>query len=109
MGEISEVCGSAFIREGNIMNYELIGIAATIFVLISFLMKETKRIRQVNIVGAFLFVIYGLLINSLSVWLLNGVLMLVHIRFLAKEVVCEKPTIKKLRRKKNERENQNPT
>jgi cell shape-determining protein MreD len=67
------------------MNIELIGIAATVFVLISFLMKDAAKIRKVNIIGAALFVVYGLLIGSLSVWLLNGVLVFAHVRFLLME------------------------
>lgn len=61
------------------MNYEIIGTIATIFVLISFLMKGEKRIRIINIIGALLFVIYGVLINAFSVWLLNGALVLIHL------------------------------
>lgn len=76
------------------MIVELVGITATLFVLVSFLMKDAARIRKVNIVGAFLFVIYGLLINSISVWLLNAILMIVHIKFLTQKDVCENPSIK---------------
>ena len=64
------------------MDYEFIGIAATLFVLLSFLMKDAAKIRKINIVGAALFVVYGLLIGSISVWLLNAVLLLIHFRFL---------------------------
>lgn len=64
---------------------ESIGIFATIFVLISFLFSKPKQIRIVNIIGAILFVIYGLLISSLSVWLLNGALIAIHIYYLFKK------------------------
>ena len=66
------------------MLYEVIGITATLFVLLSFLMKDIRRVRIVNIIGAVLFVIYGVLINSLSTWILNGVLIIVHIYYLTK-------------------------
>ena len=66
------------------MNYELIGTSASILVLISFLMKGETKIRLVNIFGALLFVIYGIAINAFSVWLLNGVLMIVHLYKLVK-------------------------
>lgn len=56
----------------------------TIFVLISFLMKDIKAVRIINIIGAALFVIYGALIGALSTWLLNGVLIIVHIVYLIK-------------------------
>ena len=61
---------------------ELLGIVATVFVLISFLMKDVKAIRCINIIGAAMFVVYGILIGSISVWLLNGVLIAVHFKFL---------------------------
>ena len=79
---------------------EILGITATVFVLISFLMKEAARIRKINIIGAFLFVVYGVLINSISVWLLNGVLLIVHIYHLRNESCTQKSNYKKLRRKK---------
>lgn len=66
------------------MNYEVIGIVATIFVLISFLMNTKTKIRAVNIVGSALFVVYGILISSFSTYLLNGTLILIHIYFLTR-------------------------
>lgn len=64
---------------------ELIGIAGTLFVLASFLMKDYKKTRLINIVGAVLFVIYGLCIGALSTWLLNAILIVIHIYFLLKK------------------------
>ena len=58
---------------------EILGVIATIIVLISFLLKGENKIRVVNIIGAVCFVIYGLGIGAFSVWLLNGILVLVHI------------------------------
>ena len=66
------------------MSYEIIGLLGTLFVLISFLMKEVKLIRIINIIGAVLFVIYGLLIGALSTWLLNAILVIIHIIYLLK-------------------------
>lgn len=65
--------------------YEVIGIIASLIVLISFLFKEERQIRMVNIFGAILFVIYGLFIQSFSVWFLNGTLCLIHINRLFKK------------------------
>ena len=59
--------------------YELIGVLASVIVLLSFVMNGESKIRIINIVGALLFVIYGLLINAFSVWFLNGTLLIVHI------------------------------
>ena len=64
--------------------FEVIGIAGTLFVLLSFLMKDLKMVRIINIVGAVLFVVYGLLIGALSTWLLNGILVIIHIVYLLK-------------------------
>lgn len=61
------------------MSIEILGTIASVIVLISFLMKNEKQIRLVNILGAFIFVIYGICINAFSVWFLNGSLCLVHI------------------------------
>ena len=66
------------------MNYEVLGTIASILVLISFLMKGEKKIRIVNIVGAIMFVIYGVLIKAFSVWFLNGALVLIHIYHLTR-------------------------
>lgn len=64
--------------------FEAIGIAGTLFVLLSFLMKDIRKVRIINIVGAVLFVVYGLLIGALSTWLLNGILIIIHIVYLLK-------------------------
>lgn len=61
------------------MNYEVIGTLASVIVLISFIVKGEKNIRLINIIGAFVFAIYGLLINAFSVWFLNGMLILIHL------------------------------
>jgi Ca2+/Na+ antiporter len=71
MGEISKICGEIFMNE-------LIGIIASVMVLMSFIFKSENKIRTVNIFGATLFVIYGFLINSFSVWFLNLILIVVH-------------------------------
>lgn len=57
---------------------EAIGIVATLLVLISFVNSRVSRIRFINMIGSAAFVVYGLLIHSLSVWLLNGVMILVN-------------------------------
>lgn len=63
---------------------EVIGIIATLFVLGSFLVDGEAKIRKINIVGAIIFVVYGVLIGALSVWLLNGALLAIHIYKLRK-------------------------
>lgn len=63
---------------------ELIGIVATLFIVLAFSMNDKKLIRIFDSVGAVLFVIYGILIGSLSVWLLNGILIVINIRKIMK-------------------------
>lgn len=60
------------------MNIEILGTIASILVLISFMMKNEKAIRSVNIIGAIVFVIYGICIKAFSIWFLNAALCLVH-------------------------------
>ena len=67
------------------MQYEIIGIIATLFVLASFLVNNIRKVRLINIVGAALFVVYGMAIGAFSTWLLNGLLIVIHIRFLKKQ------------------------
>lgn len=64
---------------------EVIGLSATLFVILSFTQSNLKLVRYINIVGCILFIIYGLLIGALSVWILNGVCLLLHIYKLNKE------------------------
>jgi len=59
--------------------HEIIGIVATLFVLISFLFTSETRIRQVNIIGAVIFIVYGIIITAHSVYILNGALVIIHI------------------------------
>ena len=58
---------------------EAIGLVATILIIAGFLLDGETKIRSANIIGAGLYVIYGILIGSPSNILLNGILILVHI------------------------------
>lgn len=66
------------------MIIECLGVAATIFILIAFSMNDKRLIRIFDCMGAILFVIYGILIQSFSVWLLNFVLITINIYKLIK-------------------------
>lgn len=63
---------------------EILGIGATLFVLLSFSLKGELKIRLVNSIGAMLFVIYGVLMRAWSIWILNVALLIIHIYFLTK-------------------------
>lgn len=61
---------------------EIIGYVASAVVLLSFLFKNVKVIRIVNIVGATIFVIYGLLLPTYPTALMNFALIVVHCVYL---------------------------
>ena len=63
---------------------EVLGILASIFVLISFTFKEQKKIRCINMIGCIIFIIYGILINSISVVFLNLCTFFIHVYYIRK-------------------------
>lgn len=58
---------------------EIVGLAATVFIIAGFLFSGEAKIRAINIIGAALYVVYGFLIRSPSNILLNGTLIIVHL------------------------------
>lgn len=58
---------------------EWLGTLASVMILISWSAKNEKQIRLLNMVGAVMFVIYGILIKSFSVAFLNLAVIIVHI------------------------------
>ena len=67
------------------MNWiEILGIIATLFVIISMSCKSTNRkyaiiMRITNIIGSVLFVIYGCLLPAISTAILNGLLIIINL------------------------------
>lgn len=58
---------------------EIIGIFGTLFIILAFALNGEFKIRIFDLIGAILFVIYGLTINSFSTILLNGILIVIQI------------------------------
>ena len=58
---------------------ELLGIIASLFIIAAFCCNNTKYIRLLDSVGALLYIIYGFLISSISVVILNCILLLLQI------------------------------
>ena len=58
---------------------ELIGIVATIFLVLSFTCNGEKKIRFVNSIGAILFVVYGSVINAWSTVISNLIILILNI------------------------------
>lgn len=65
--------------------FEIIGIFATIFILIGFMSSNIKVVRVFNIIGSILFVIYGVAINAMSTWLLNVLCIILNVYKIYKE------------------------
>jgi O-antigen/teichoic acid export membrane protein len=64
--------------------FEIVGYLGSAFVLLSFLLKDIKKIRLINIVGAAFFVIYGIYTETWATAFMNLALILVHIYYLVK-------------------------
>lgn len=63
---------------------EWIGYLASVLVALSLLMSSVKRLRWINMLGSFVFAIYGLAIMSVPVLLMNTFLVFVNLWFLIK-------------------------
>ena len=57
---------------------EIIGYLASLFVLLSFLNKDLRKLRLVNSVGCLLFVAYGVLLGSIPIIITNTAILLVN-------------------------------
>jgi len=63
---------------------ELIGYAASLFVLLSFVMKKIGTLRTVNIIGCSFFIAYGILIDSWPIIVTNVAIVFVNGFYLIK-------------------------
>ena len=62
------------------MDYlELIGWVGNVFVVISFLNNDTLKLRSYNLVGASLWLVYGIVAGSFSIIFLNVVVISIQI------------------------------
>tara|TARA_A100001015_G_scaffold79722_1_gene88451 strand:+ start:1057 stop:1278 length:222 start_codon:yes stop_codon:yes gene_type:complete len=62
------------------MNYlEIVGWVATFVVIGSFLINDMLKLRSVNLVGATLWLVYGVIAGSFSIIFLNIVVMSIQI------------------------------
>ena len=61
---------------------EYIGYVAMAFIGISFLMKDIRKLRLLNLIGAGLFIVYGILLKKPPIYLLNSFIVLVNIYYL---------------------------
>lgn len=63
---------------------EMLGYAASVIVAVSFVVGDVRLLRVFNSIGAVGFVIYGLLIGSYPVALLNGFIVIVNLYHIIK-------------------------
>ena len=62
--------------------YELLGYSASVLVALSLSMRSLLKLRLINLSGAMLFTIYGLVIGALPVAALNLFIVLANIYYL---------------------------
>lgn len=68
----------------NIDIIEWIGYGASFIVLISLIMSSIIKLRWINLIGSFTFSIYGILINSYPVAIMNFGIVIINIYYLFK-------------------------
>ena len=80
----------------NITFLEYLGYAASVIIAVSMTFNSILKFRWVNLLGAFLFTLYGFWIKAYPVGILNGLIVLVDIYYLYKiysktdEFICLK-------------------
>ena len=73
------------------MIYEIIGYSASALVAISLMMRSIVKLRVINLIGAALFSLYGLLIGAYPVAVLNFTIVLIDLYYL-RETIKSKVT-----------------
>tara|TARA_B100001057_G_scaffold448844_1_gene489525 strand:- start:1158 stop:1382 length:225 start_codon:yes stop_codon:yes gene_type:complete len=58
---------------------EITGWIATTFIISSFLINDIVRLRSVNLIGAFCWLIYGIMSGSSSIIFLNAVIIVIQV------------------------------
>ena len=62
--------------------FEMLGYSASVLVAISLMMQSVVKLRTINLVGAILFSIYGVMIGAFPVAFLNGFIAVANIYYL---------------------------
>ena len=57
---------------------EIVGWIATTFVISSFLINDMIRLRAINLIGAFWWLVYGVMANAPSIIFLNVVIIVIQ-------------------------------
>ena len=78
MDYIADTCYACNCTTGIPISIEVIGIIAGIFALSGFLFSKERPLRMLSSAAAILFVVYGFLIGSYTVWILNAIILCIH-------------------------------
>jgi len=64
---------------------EMIGYLASITILLSFIMKDLKKLRIVNTAGCTIFIVYGVLLDySIPIIMTNAAIVIINLYYLNK-------------------------
>jgi len=66
----------------NINSVELIGYLGSILVAVSLMMRSLLRLRIINLIGALVFTLYGVLLGAYPVAFLNGLIVCIDLYYL---------------------------
>ncbi|MGB0914570.1 MAG: uroporphyrinogen decarboxylase [Crocinitomicaceae bacterium] len=69
---------------------EYVGYAASLFVLISFVMKKMLHLRIVNIIGCGFFIWYGIMLMSWPIIITNAAIVTVNVYYISKMILAAK-------------------
>jgi len=69
--------------------YELLGYLASALIVIALTMSKIVKLRIINMIGAGAFSLYGILIGSIPVALMNGIIVIINIYHLYKIFTAE--------------------
>ncbi|WOT05626.1 YgjV family protein [Shewanella youngdeokensis] len=74
----------------SVVIWEWVGYLASVVVAISLMMSDIRKLRWWNLVGAVLFVAYGVAINAIPVALVNFFIVLINVYYIVKLYRAEK-------------------
>ena len=67
------------------INSEIIGWIGSAVIMLSFIPKDVKKIRIINIIGCIVWVAYGFITKAPSVWVMNTLIFFLHLYHLIKD------------------------
>lgn len=74
---------------------ELVGYAGMVFLIISFLMKDIKKLRIFNIIGGSICAIYGFITATYATAVINIMIIIINISYPVRYIINENKNNKK--------------